>query len=134
MMSITDPFETINREFDRMFPVVARTHKPVGYPPYNLIQWNTERFSLEFAVAGFSKDQIDISVEKGVLSVTGEQTEEAADINYLHKGIAARKFVRKFELPEHVEISEAKLENGILIIDLIKEVPEEAKPKKISIK
>lgn len=132
-MSIVDPFETINREFDRMFPKVATTHKP-SYPPYNLIQWNTERFSLEFAVAGFSKDQVDISVEKGVLTVTGEQTEEAADINYLHKGIAARKFVRKFVLPEHVEISEAKLENGILVIDLIKEIPEEAKPKKIAIK
>lgn len=133
MMSIVDPFETFSREFDRMFPkTVTATTKP-SYPPYNLIEWNPERFSLEFAVAGFTKDQIDISVEKGVLTVKGEQEEETGDINYLHKGIAARKFVRRFELPEHVEIFEAKLENGILIIDLIKEVPEEAKPRKISI-
>ena len=133
MMSIVDPFETFSREFDRMFPkTVTATTKP-SYPPYNLIEWNPERFSLEFAVAGFAKDQIDISVEKGVLTVKGEQEEEAGDINYLHKGIATRKFIRRFELPEHVEIFEAKLENGILIIDLIKEVPEEAKPKKISI-
>lgn len=133
MMSIVDPFETFSREFDRMFPkTVTATTKP-SYPPYNLIEWNPERFSLEFAVAGFAKDQIDISVEKGVLTVKGEQEEEAGDINYLHKGIAARKFIRRFELPEHVEIFEAKLENGILIIDLIKEVPEEAKPRKISI-
>ena len=133
MMSIVDPFETFSREFDRMFPkTVTATTKP-SYPPYNLIEWNPERFSLEFAVAGFAKDQIDISVEKGVLTVKGEQEEEAGDINYLHKGIATRKFIRRFELPEHVEIFEAKLENGILIIDLIKEVPEEAKPRKISI-
>ena len=132
-MSIVDPFETFSREFDRMFPkTVTATTKP-SYPPYNLIEWNPERFSLEFAVAGFTKDQIDISVEKGVLTVKGEQEEEAGDINYLHKGIATRKFIRRFELPEHVEIFEAKLENGILIIDLIKEVPEEAKPRKISI-
>lgn len=134
MMSIVDPFETFSREFDRMFPkTVTATTKP-SYPPYNLIEWNPERFSLEFAVAGFAKDQIDISVEKGVLTVKGEQEEEAGDINYLHKGIATRKFIRRFELPEHVEIFEAKLENGILIIDLIKEVPEEAKPRKISIR
>ena len=132
-MSIVDPFETFSREFDRMFPkTVTATTKP-SYPPYNLIEWNPERFSLEFAVAGFTKDQIDISVEKGVLTVKGEQEEEAGDINYLHKGIATRRFIRRFELPEHVEIFEAKLENGILIIDLIKEVPEEAKPRKISI-
>lgn len=134
MMAYIDPFETLGRELDRMFPkTVTPTTRP-SYPPYNLIQWNTERFSLEFALAGFTKDQIDISVEKGILSVTGEQPEEAGDINYLHKGIATRKFIRRFELPEHVEISEAKLENGILIIDLIKEVPEEAKPRKINIK
>ena len=133
MMSIVDPFETFSREFDRMFPkTVTATTKP-SYPPYNLIEWNPERFSLEFAVAGFAKDQIDISVEKGVLTVKGEQEEEAGDINYLHKGIATRKFIRRFELPEHVEIFEAKLENGILIIDLIKEIPEEAKPRRISI-
>ena len=132
-MSIVDPFETFSREFDRMFPkTVTATTKP-SYPPYNLIEWNPERFSLEFAVAGFAKDQIDISVEKGVLTVKGEQEEEAGDINYLHKGIATRKFIRRFELPEHVEIFEAKLENGILIIDLIKEIPEEAKPRRISI-
>lgn len=133
MMSIVDPFETLSREFDRMFPTTVTTTTKPSYPPYNLIQWNTERFSLEFAVAGFTKDQIDISVEKNVLTVKGEQEDEAGEINYLHKGIAARKFVRKFELPEHVEIFEAKLENGILSIELVKEIPEEDKPKKITI-
>lgn len=134
MMSLVDPFETFNREFDRMFPkTVTATTKP-SYPPYNLIEWSPERFSLEFAVAGFTKEQIDISVEKSVLVVKGEQEEEAGEINYLHKGIAARKFVRKFELPEYVEISEAKLENGILSIELVKEIPEEDKPKKIEVK
>jgi len=133
MMSILDPFETFNREFDRMFPkTVTATAKP-SYPPYNLIEWTPESFSLEFAVAGFTKNQIDISVDKGVLTVKGEQEEEAAEISYLHKGIAARKFVRKFELPEYVEVAKANLENGILTIDLIKEIPEEEKPKKVAI-
>ena len=134
MMSIVDPFETFNREFDRMFPAkVAATAKP-SYPPYNLIEWTPEKFTLEFAVAGFNQEQIDISVEKGILIVKGEQEEEAGEINYLHKGIAARKFVRKFELPEYVEVSEASLTNGILSIELVKEIPEEEKPKKITIK
>lgn len=133
MMSIVDPFETFTREFDRMFPKTVTATTTPSYPPYNLIEWTPEQFSLEFAVAGFTKDQIDISVEKGILSVKGEQEDEAAEINYLHKGIAARKFVRKFELPEHVEVSDAKLENGILSIELVKEIPEEEKPKKISI-
>lgn len=129
MMAYLDPFET----FNKMFPkTVTATNNP-SYPPYNLIQWNPERYSLEFAVAGFTKDQIDISVEKGILGVIGTQEEEVGDINYLHKGIAARRFVRRFQLPEHVEIAEAKLENGILVIDLIKEVPEEQKPRKIEI-
>lgn len=133
-MSYMDPFGTLGREIDRMFPKTVTAANNISYPPYNLIQWNPERYSLEFAVAGFNKDQIDISVEKGVLCVCGEQTEEAADINYLHKGIAARKFVRKFQLPEYVEIYDAKLENGILSIDLVKEIPEEQKPRKIEIK
>jgi molecular chaperone IbpA len=129
-MVITMPFGGLGLDIEKFFSTTSNTP---AYPHYNIIQWTPERFSLEFAVAGFSKDQIDISAERSVLTVSGKQEDEAADINYLHKGISSRKFIRKFQLPEHVEIYEAKLENGILSIDLVKEIPEEAKPKKISI-
>jgi len=132
MMSILDPFETLSREFDKMFPATP-TAKSASYPPYNLIQYTPEHFAMEFAVAGFSKDELDVSVEKNVLIIKGEQEEEAADIPYVHKGIAARRFVRKFSLPEYVEVFEPKLENGILSIDLVKVVPEEDQPKKLEI-
>lgn len=134
MMSRLDPFETLNREFERMFPkTVTPSNKP-SYPPYNLIQYTPDYFAMEFAVAGFTKDQLDVTVEKNVLVIKGEQEEEAGDIPYLHKGIAARKFLRKFQLPEHMEVTDPKLENGILTIDLVKIVPEDEKPKRLEIK
>lgn len=134
MMSYLDPFETLGREIDKMFPSTVTSRNKPSYPPYNLIQYTPEYFSMEFAVAGFSKDQLDITVEKNVLVIKGEQEEEAADIPYVHKGIATRKFVRKFQLPEHIEVAGPKLENGILTVDLVKVVPEEEKPKKLEIK
>ena len=119
-----DPFAT----FDRMF--ASTTPKPT-YPPYNVVKINEDKFVMEFAAAGFSKEDIDISVERGIITIKGEKNDEEKE--YLHKGIAARKFIRSFTLPEYFEVDKAGMKDGILYVDLIRNIPEEKKPKKITI-
>ena len=116
------------QEFEKAFPVTSTS----SYPPYNIVKVNDEKFVMEFAVAGFKKDEISINTEKDVLSIKAEKP-ETDEKEYLHKGIAARKFSRKFSLPEYFEVESAGFEDGILYIDLIKNVPEEKKPKTITI-
>ena len=124
-----DPFyTTFSQEIDKMFNAPLQK---TNYPPYNVISVDDERFVMEFAVAGFSRDNIDISVEKGVLTVKGELPED--DKEYLYKGIAGRKFMRSFSLPEYFEVERAGMSDGILYIDLYRDVPEEKKPKTITI-
>jgi|LakMenE01Jun11ns_1017448.scaffolds.fasta_scaffold9891918_6 molecular chaperone IbpA len=126
---IKDPFATFSQDIDRMFNAPLQK---TNYPPYNVRKVNDDHFVMEFAVAGFTKEDIDISVEKSVLTVKGELA-ETDDNEYLYKGIAGRKFVRSFSLPEYFEVDRAGMEHGILYIDLIRNIPEEKKPKKISI-
>jgi molecular chaperone IbpA len=123
---LTDPFAAL----DKMFASTTTT-KP-SYPPYNVVKVDDNNFIMEFASAGFTKKDIDISVEKGVITIKGEKAEEEKE--YLHKGIAARKFIRSFTLPEYFEVASAQMEHGILYISLIRNIPEEKKPKKIAIK
>lgn len=117
------------QEFDKAF------NKPLNttYPPYNIIKINDDKIVMEFAVAGFKKDEISIKTEKNVLSISATKP-ETDEKEYLHKGIAARKFSRAFNLPEYYEVESAGFEDGILYIDLIKNVPEDKKPKSITIK
>jgi molecular chaperone IbpA len=104
-----------------------------SYPPYNIVKINDDNLVMEFAVAGFKKDEISVTTEKNVLSIksTKDDTDEK---DYLHKGIAARKFTRSFTLPEYFEVDGATVDNGILYIDLVRNIPEEKKPKTIKIK
>lgn len=130
MVIFNDPFiGSLAQEFEKVFaqPVKAT------YPPYNINKISDEHLVLEFAVAGFNRASIDISVEKNVLTVKGERTEDEG-ANYIHKGIAGRKFTRSFNLPEFFEVDRASMLDGILYIDLYKNVPEDKKPKKITIK
>jgi molecular chaperone IbpA len=122
---LTDPFAAL----DKMFASTT-TPKP-SYPPYNVVKVDDDKFVMEFAAAGFTKEDIDISVEKGVITIKGEKKDEEKE--YLHKGIAGRKFIRSFTLPEYFEVDRAGMEHGILYIDLIRNIPEEKKPKKIAI-
>ena len=122
---LTDPFANIDRMFAN-----TNTQKP-SYPPYNVVKVDDDKFVMEFATAGFKKSDIDISVEKGVITIKGERSEDEKE--YLHKGIAGRKFIRSFSLPEYFEVDSAGMSDGILYIDLIRNIPEEKKPKKISI-
>ncbi len=122
------PFGSLAQEFEKVFTQPTKA----SYPPYNINKISDEHYVLEFAVAGFNQKGIDISVEKDVLTVKGERHEDEK-ANYVHKGIAGRKFTRSFSLPEYFEVDRASMIDGILYIDLYKRVPEEKKPKKIAI-
>ena len=105
-----------------------------GYPPYNIEATEENEYAITVAVAGFAESELDIQTERGVLTIRGEKdAPENSERNYLYQGIANRTFERKFQLADHVKVVNAQLENGILTIDLVKEIPEAMKPKKISI-
>lgn len=133
------PFHRATVGFDRVFDILDRQFAntaTTSYPPYNIIKEAEDSYKIEIAVAGFREDELDITVKEYTLTVTGEQKrdEEAEEGPvYLHKGISARNFTRTFTLGDHVEVNGAVVQNGLLVISLEREVPEEAKPKKIAI-
>ena len=108
-----------------------------NYPPYNIVKHSEDAFAIELAVAGFREGDIKITLEKNVLTIKGEQTvsldELEKDVEYVHRGISARNFDRTFTLADYVEVLGAKAENGILTIELERQVPEEQKPKTVAI-
>ena len=105
-----------------------------GYPPYNIEVNDENRYSITLAVAGFEQNELDIQVEKGVLTVRGKKSNDAKEERkYLYQGIATRTFERKFNLADHVEVNNAQLNNGLLSISLVREIPEAMKPRTIAI-
>jgi molecular chaperone IbpA len=123
--------------FDRMFNQLNKefaNSKSQGYPPYNVVEINEDEYMISLAVAGFGMDNLDITLEKNVLTVEGTTPKGDEEVNYLHKGIGGRNFRREFTLAEHIEVEQAGLELGMLNIHLVRNVPEAQKPKKISIK
>lgn len=120
--------------FGSLLDSVLRNDQPsAGYPPYNIEVTDENRYAVTLAVAGFERSELDIQVERGVLTVRGRKTEDSDDRQYLYQGIATRTFERKFSLADHVEVRGANLSNGLLTIKLVKEVPEAMKPKSIDI-
>ena len=123
--------------FDRMQRLLdaasTRGEQATGYPPYNIETVGEDAYRITMAVAGFSDDDLDITVKENSLTVAGNPGggEEAA---YLHRGIAGRAFERRFDLADHVKVVGANLENGLLFIDLDREVPEALKPRRIDIR
>ena len=103
-----------------------------GYPPYNIEMHEENQYAITLAVAGFEKGELDINVEKGVMTVRGEKA-KSEERKYLHQGIAFRTFERKFNLADHVEVTGADLNNGLLTVSLVREIPEAMKPKNIAI-
>ena len=124
---LDDPF------FNRFNQTVRTTNN--NYPPYNVIKVGENLLILEFALAGFDKSEVSITVENNQLRVTGQRSEVEEDesVTFLHKGIAARKFSTVFNLPEYMEVESALFSNGILELTLEKHIPEEKKPKTIEI-
>lgn len=121
--------------FDRMASLldsVARDSKP-SYPPYDIEQVDENQYRITMAVAGFNESQLEITSEQNTLLIRGNQEDTSENRNFLHRGIAARNFERKFQLAEHVKVVTAKLENGLLHVALEREIPEAMKPRKISI-
>lgn len=104
-----------------------------GYPPYNIEVVGENAYTLTLAVAGFRREDIDIQLENGVLTIRGKQETDGRERNYLHRGIANRAFERKFTLADHVEVAGAELAHGLLKLNLVKEVPEAMKPRRIEI-
>lgn len=119
--------------FDKMFQDMFDNTKSTGYPPYNIVQDNEDEYTISLAVAGFSMDNLNVTLEKNVLTVEGIPASTDEKANYLHKGIAGRGFSREFRLADHIEVTGATLELGMLNIQLKREVPEALQPKKIAI-
>ena len=123
--------------FDRVFDAVTKLHTVEGgqsnsFPPYNIKKLDAENYEIQIALAGFSKSELDISVEDGNLVVSGQQ--EKSDDEFLHKGIAERNFKRTWALADDVKVTGSKLKDGVLTISLVHEIPEEKKPTSIEIK
>lgn len=132
------PFQRFTVGFDEIFDVLTRGHEQlvnnnVNYPPYNIIKIDTNKYALEFAVAGFDLDEIDIEVESNNLTITGHKQDKHEEINYIHKGISTRSFKRVIPLGEHIIVKEALIKNGMLNIKLEREIPEAMRPRKIAI-
>jgi molecular chaperone IbpA len=128
--------------FDNLFDDLMRVNAQQSnnnYPPYNIVQINDDEYMISLAVAGFGHDNLSVTKDKNFLIIEGTHSvtkladEDDANYTYLHKGISERSFRREFQLADHVEISNAHLELGILNIHLKREVPEDAKPKTIAI-
>ncbi|MEM9668556.1 MAG: Hsp20 family protein [Pseudomonadota bacterium] len=124
--------------FDRlanMIDTASRLDGAQGYPPYNIERLDEDAFAIELAVAGFAEDDLDIETKDGLLTVSGRihKDENADEREFLHRGIAERGFIRRFQLADHVVVTGADLRNGLLRIELVRELPEAKKPRKISI-
>ena len=122
--------------FDRMANLIesgARLDSAPGWPPYNIEQTATDAYSIELAVAGFGPHDLSIEVKEGLLTVTGKKVASDENRTFLHRGIAERGFERRYQLADHVRITGANLEHGMLSLALVREVPEALKPRKIAI-
>lgn len=124
--------------FDRLFTMIDKLgqveQSGTSYPPYNIERTGEANYRITMAVAGFAEDELEIESNEGVLSVKGEkQAEDKEGVEVLFQGIAARSFERRFQLADHVEVRTASMEHGLLHIDLVREVPEAMKPRKVAI-
>jgi molecular chaperone IbpA len=127
-----DPFFIgFNRELGRLN--TAHKTNTQSYPPYDLIKLDEDTYRISIAIAGFSKDDINVSVDNGTLIIKGEIV-EVTDAEVVHKGIAGRKFIRSFALGEYMEVTGAEMKDGMLHINVDRIIPEDKKPKTIKIK
>jgi molecular chaperone IbpA len=121
--------------FDRLLRLAdtATRFDGTGYPPYNIETTGENAYRLTVAVAGFAPDELDVTVKENELLVSGKSKKDDDSTVYLHRGIASRAFERRFQLADHIKVNGASLDNGLLHVDLVREVPEEKKPRKIEI-
>ena len=132
------PFRRSTVGFDRLFDMLENSSmggNGENYPPFDLIKAGDNQYRIELAVAGFKPEEIDITAQQNVLLVTGKKQEETQSqgSDYIYRGIANRSFERRFALADHIKVTGADLKDGLLVIDLVREIPESMKPKKINI-
>jgi molecular chaperone IbpA len=131
------PYRRSTVGFDRLFDFLennARTEQADNYPPFDLERVSDDRYRITLAVAGFRRDEIDITQKQNLLVIGGRKAENRnKEGNYLHMGIATRAFERRFELADFVRVESADLQDGLLTIELVREIPEAMKPRKIDI-
>jgi molecular chaperone IbpA len=119
--------------FDALFDAIQQPNNTQSYPPYNVVKLDDDHYLIEIAVAGFRDTDISIELLKGQLTVSGTSEVDAADVNYLHKGISGRNFTRTFTLADTIEVEDAEINKGVLQIGLTNIIPEEDKPRQIRI-
>lgn len=123
--------------FDRLFnlldSVTGFDESVPAYPPYNIERLGDSEYRITMAVAGFGQDEINVEVKEQTLTVTGSKKAEVKERQFLHRGIAARSFERRFQLADHVEVKGADLKDGLLHLELVRNVPERLKPRTIAI-
>lgn len=131
------PYRRSTVGFDRLFDLIennARLQQGDNYPPFNIERLSEDRYRVTLAVAGFRADEIDITAQQNLLQVVGRKDDSVSDRSkFLHVGIANRSFERRFELADFVRVEKADLADGLLTIELVREVPEAMKPKKIAV-
>ena len=130
------PFRRSTVGFDRLFDMLeSGGQAQENYPPFDLIKTGDNDYRIEVAVAGFKPDEIDITAQQNVLIVSGRKAEETqqAGSDYVYRGIANRSFERRFALADHIQVKGADLKDGLLSIELVREIPEAMKPRKINV-
>ena len=132
------PYRRSTVGFDRLFDMLensAGAQTQENYPPFDLIKLSDNDYRIELAVAGFKPDEIDITAQQNVLIVSGRRNEESEEQgnDYIYRGIANRSFERRFALADHIQVKGADLKDGLLAIELVREIPEAMKPRKIDI-
>ena len=128
------PFYRSAIGFDRLFQMLdAASENDTGYPPYNIERTGENAYRITMAVAGFSNDELKVEAKESTLTVSGEKKPDTAQRTFLHRGIAARNFERRFQLADYVEVGSASFENGLLNIELQRNIPERMKPRQIAI-
>ena len=128
------PYRRSSIGFDRLFDMMENDAGPSqeNYPPFDLIQLDENQYRIDLAVAGFKGEEIDITAHQNVLIVAGKKRDEDR-FNFIHRGIATRSFERRFTLADHIKVTSADLKDGLLSVELMREIPEAMKPKKINI-
>ncbi len=133
--NLNDHLNRLTVGFEYLNDLMGRNGIPQAkYPPYNIERLQDNNWNITVAVAGFSPDDVEVTVDNNVLHVTGSRTPDEEPRDYVYKGIANRDFELNWRLGEHVEVESATCENGLLTVSLVKKVPEELKPRKIEIK
>lgn len=129
------PYRRSTIGFDQLFDLLENSGLGQGsetYPPFDLIQVDNNHYRINLAVAGFARDEIDITAQQNQLIVAGKKTDDDKE-DYIHRGIANRQFERRFGLADFIKVTEADLKDGLLSIDLVREIPEAMRPRKVSI-